>query len=318
MGRDSVSRWERWSSDLVMLLVAIIWALNNVVMKMALTGWASPSAFNTIRFSLGAVLLVGVTLLKEGSLAIPRSLLWKVMLLGVLGNGINQMLFVNGLALSSAINAAIFLGIVPILVALISGMLGLDRVTGRIWLGALISFGGLFVTLLAGGQGLHLGMGDLLLAGAVTAWAGYTVFARPLVQHVSPLRVTAVGMLSAASGLVLLNFPALLRQDYGAVTTQSWLGLFYAAALSNAVGYSLYVWAIRKKGPARVALYNNLGPVITAIGAWLILGERFGLTMWAGIFLVIIGVIFARWDDFKAVLWATRRSKRSEQPASTS
>jgi drug/metabolite transporter (DMT)-like permease len=314
MGRDSVSRWERWSSDVVMLLVATIWALNNVVMKMALTGWVSPSAFNTIRFSLGAMLLVGVTLFKEGSLAIPRSLLWRVILLGVLGNGINQMFFVNGLALSTALNAAVFLGIVPILVALISGLFGLDRVTGRIWLGALISFGGIFLTLLAGGQGFHLGMGDLLLAGAVIAWAGYSVFARPLVQQISPLRVTAVGMLSAACGLVLLNFPALLRQNYGAVTTQSWLGLFYAAALSNAVGYSLYVWAISKKGPARVALYNNLGPVITAIGSWLILGQRFGLNMWAGIFLVISGVIFARWDDFKAVLWATGRAKRPELP----
>jgi drug/metabolite transporter (DMT)-like permease len=300
----------RFAADLIMLLVATIWALNNVIMKGALVGWVTPAAFNTIRFGSGAVLLAVVCLVKEGSLRIPWQLLPNVMLLGLIGNGLNQMLFVNGLANAPAIHAGAWLGIVPILVAFISGLFRIDRVSKWVWAGAVISTVGILSILLADGEGFHLGIGDLFFAGAVTAWAGYTVFSRPLASQISPLRVTAVGMLTATAGLLVINLPALLRQDFAAVPTQSWLGMAYAGALSNALGYSLYVWAIRRAGPARIALYNNLGPVITALGAYWILGEVGGPLQWAGILLVMGGVLIARWEDLRLMLGA----RLSENP----
>lgn len=294
----------RFAADLVMLLVAVIWALNNVIMKGALTGWITPTAFNTIRFGSGALLLAITCLLVEGSLRIPRKLLLQVLLLGLLGNGVNQMLFVSGLALSPAINAGAWLGIVPILVAFISGLFRIDKVSKWVWTGAVISTAGILAILYASEGGFHLGIGDLFFAGAVTAWAGYTVFSRPLAQQISPLRVTAVGMLTATAGLIAINLPSLLQQDYSAVPTSSWLGMAYAGFLSNALGYSLYVWAIKRAGPARIALYNNLGPVITALGAYWILDEAGSPLQWAGILLVMGGVLVARWEDIRLMLGA--------------
>jgi drug/metabolite transporter (DMT)-like permease len=292
----------RFAADILMVFVAGIWAINNVVVKGALNGWVTPDAFNTLRFGSGALLLAVVCLALEGSLRIPRHLLPKVMLLGLVGNGLNQMLFVNGLAHSSAVNAGAWLGIVPILVSLISGLFQLDQVTPRVWAGAVISTAGILAILYANEGRFHFGIGDLYFAGAVTTWAGYTVFSRPLAQQVSPLRVTAVGMLTASAGLLAVNLPALLHQDFGAVSARSWLGMGYAAALSNALGYALYVWAIRRAGPARVALYNNLGPAITALGAYWILGEAGTPLQWVGILSVMAGVLVARWDDLKLAL----------------
>jgi drug/metabolite transporter (DMT)-like permease len=306
--------FRRFATDLVMILVATVWALNNVIMKGALTGWTTPAAFNTLRFGFGAILLALVCLLMEGSLKIPRNLFPHVLLLGLIGNGVNQMLFVNGLARSPAINAGAWLGIVPILVAFISGLFRIDKVTKWIWAGALISTSGILAILFVSEGGFHLGIGDLFFAGGVLAWAGYTVFSRPLAQQISPLRVTAVGMLTATAGLLVINLPALLKQDFGAITTHSWLGMAYAGGLSNALGYSLYVWAIRRAGPARVALYNNLGPVITALGAYWILGEAGSALQWLGILLVMAGVLIARWEDIRLMLGA-RLVDRSQKGA---
>lgn len=285
-----------------MLMVVTIWALNNAVMKIGLAGWVTPAAFNALRFAFGAVLLAGFVLLVEGSLWLPRHLLPKVAMLGLIGNGLNQMLFVNGLALSTVANAGVWLACMPIVVALMSGALGLERITARIWVGTLISVGGLLTVLAATGAGLSFGPGDLLLAGAITTWAGYTVGSRPLVQVASPLRVTAVSMLCAAGGLLLVNVPALLAQDYGAVPRVSWLAMVYASVLSNAVGYAAYIWSVRRIGAARVALFNNLGPVITAAGAWLLLDEVMVPLQWLGIGLVIAGVVVARWDDLRRAM----------------
>lgn len=300
----------RWAADLVMILVTVIWALNNVVMKVALGGWATPEAFNALRFSLGAVLLAIVVLRVEGSLKIPGQLFWKVALLGLIGNGLNQMLFVNGLARGTASNAGVWLGLVPVLVALISGLFRLDRITPRIWTGALISSGGILTVIAAQGNGFSISPADLFFAGAVTTWAGYTVFSRPLVQDVSPLRVTAVAMLVASAGLLLWNGPALMVQDFAAVPRESWLGLLYAGGMSNAVGYSLYVWCVRRNGPARVALYNNLGPVLTAAGAWYLLDEPWGLPQSLGVALVITGVAVARWDDLRRMLASAQQQEQ--------
>lgn len=296
--------FRRFAADLVMLLVAIIWAINNVVMKSALVGWITPAAFNTLRFGSGALLLAIVCLVVEGSLRIPWRLLPKVLLLGLIGNGVNQMFFVNGLARSPAINAGAWLGIVPILVAFISGLFRIDKVSRWVWAGALVSTCGILAILFASEGGFHFGLGDLFFAGGVTAWAGYTVFSRPLAQEISPLRVTAVAMLTATVGLLAINLPDLLHQDFGVIRPQSWLGMAYAGALSNALGYSLYVWAIRRAGPARVALYNNLGPVITALGAYWLLGEAGRPLQWVGILLVMGGVLVARWEDLRLMLGA--------------
>lgn len=301
--------FRRFAADLVMLLVATIWALNNVIMKSALDGWITPAAFNTLRFGSGALLLAVACLLKEGSLRIPRHLLPKVMALGLIGNGVNQMLFVNGLALSPAINAGAWLGIVPILVVFIAGLFRIDKVTKLVWAGALISSAGILAILYATEGGFHLGLGDLFLATGVTAWAGYTVFSRPLASQISPLCVTAVGMLTATCGLLIINLPALLEQDFGAVSTQSWLGMAYAGALSNALGYSLYVWAIRQAGPARIALYNNLGPVITAVGAYWLLDEAGAPLQWVGILLVMGGVLVARAAELRLLLGARLKGR---------
>lgn len=292
----------RWATDLVMILVVLIWALNNVVMKVGLIGWVTPGAFNTVRFALGALLLSGTVLALEGSLRLPRDLLPKAALLGLVGNGLNQTLFINGLARAPVSNAGVWLAFMPIIVSFLSAALGLEQVTLRIWLGTLVSVGGLLTVLGAKGAGLSLGWGDVLLLGGITAWSGYTVFARSLVQHASPLRVTAVSMLFAAAGLLVVNGPALLRQDFAAVPPGSWLAILYASALSNGVAYAGYLWSVRRIGAARTSLFNNLGPVLTALGAWLFLGEVWGPMQWFGILLVITGVAVARWDDLRRAL----------------
>lgn len=293
-----------------MVLVVLIWALNNVLMKGALAGWVTPGAFNAVRFSLGAALLSALVLAVEGSLRVPGPLLPRVALLGIVGNGLNQVFFINGLALSTASNAGAWLGLAPVLVALIGAAAGLERVNLRMVLGAAISAAGIVTVLSAQAGGLSLMAGDLLLAGAVVTWSIYTVAALPLVRVASPLRVTAVAMIFAACGLVAVNFPALSAQDFRAVPVGSWLALLYAAAVSNGAGYALYVWSVRRIGAARAALFNNLGPVFTAAGARLILGERWGLQQWAGVALVIGGVVVARWEDLRQALLPARRSEQ--------
>jgi len=287
----------RWLADAVMVLVVTIWGLNNVIMKAALQGWVSPQAFNSIRFPMATLATLILMLVVEKDWRMPWPLFGKVALLGLLGNAVNQILFANGLSLSSASNAGIIAALLPILAALIGAATGLDRSSPRIWVGAGISFCGIILVTVLGGHGFTgLRTGDLMLLGATFTWTGYTVFAAPLARQATPLKVVAYAMLVGSVGVFLAGLPDLLRQDFTQVSRASWGGMLFAGLLSNTAAFGMYVWVIQSMGSIRASMFNNLSPIITALAAWLMLGERWVGAQWLGAALVIVGVLLARWD----------------------
>ena len=87
------------STELGLVVMALIWGLNFAVLKYGTTV-LEPIAYNAIRMSLGTVVLLGVACAMA---PLPsRRDIAKLMLLGILGHGVYQGLFINGLALTRA------------------------------------------------------------------------------------------------------------------------------------------------------------------------------------------------------------------------
>lgn len=287
----------RWFADSVAVMVALIWGGNNVVAKAALADWGSPLAFNAIRFPLGTLAIGTLMLIVEKDWRLPRHLWWRVALLGLAGNALNQVLFISGLSRTLASNTAVIMATMPVLTAIIGALTGLDPATPRLWVGTAVSFSGILLVTLARAGGFGpLQFGDLLLLGAATTWAGYTVFSSPLARQATALKVTTYAMMMASIPVFSAGLPELLRQDWGAISATSWAGLLYASVLSNAIAYFFYVWAVQQIGSTRTSLFANLAPVVTAILAATFLGERWVPLQWLGGAAVLVGVLVARWD----------------------
>ena len=79
----------------------------------------------------------------------------------------------------------------PVVIAVVSAVLGHERIGRTHWLGAAISTAGIYLVV---GRGFALGgermTGDLMMFGAVCCWALYTLAARPLMSRHSPVAVT--------------------------------------------------------------------------------------------------------------------------------
>jgi drug/metabolite transporter (DMT)-like permease len=60
------------------------------------------------------------------------------------------------------------------------------------------------------------------------------------------------------------------------------------------LAYTIWGWAIQRRGVARTALFLYLIPVITGVLSMFFLGESFGVIKVLGALLVLGGVLLAR------------------------
>ncbi len=284
----------RFSSlDLVLVAMSIIWGINFTAVKGALSDF-TPLAFNTVRFSLASLFLLSMLWLRERKIGIPRKHLGRFVLLALIGNTAYQLFFINGIALTSATNAALLLATTPIFIVLFGALLKTERITSRIVQGVILSFVGVLMIILGTGRVPTLSdqsiIGDLLIVGNPICWSIYTVLSKPMLKEYSPLKLTAVTMVIGAIPLVLVGIPSAVAQDWSVVSSTGWLGLVFSAIVAVGIAYVLWYTGVSHIGSARTALYENLVTVFAVASAWILLSESMTIIQIAGSILVFISL----------------------------
>jgi drug/metabolite transporter (DMT)-like permease len=279
-----------------MLAVCLIWGVNFSVTKLAL-GEIPALPFTAIRFTLASGLLWLVLRATEGRVQLPSGQVRRLVVLGVVGNTLYQIAFILGLARTSATNSSLILATVPTLVAVVAGMLGLERITRRMWAGIACGTVGVVLVIATSGEQISTGtiVGDALTVLAVLCWAGYTVGLRTLPEGFTPLRVTTVTTIAGMPGLLVAGLPGLLTLEWGAVSATGWAALAYATLLSLVVAYLLWNRSVQAMGGTRTAIYMCVTPLVAVGAAWVMLGEHVRPLQGVGAALIVAGVLLTRW-----------------------
>jgi drug/metabolite transporter (DMT)-like permease len=279
----------------MMLAVAGIWGANFTVVKFG-TRVLAPLAFNGVRVALAALALTAIALLRRGPWPPPGELA-RLLGLGVVGNGLYQVLFVEGVARTRASDAALVISAGPAFIALLGWLRGTERVSGRAWLGIALSIAGVGVIVFAGsaaaaGQSTLLGNG-LVLAGSL-CWAVFTVLLKPYTERVDGVQVSAATMTGGALVLLAVASPSIAAADWSAARPSAWAAIVYSGLAGLVVAYLFWYRGIRVLGPTRTAMYVNLQPVFALVVAWAALAEQPGLPQLAGAAGVMVGLLLAR------------------------
>ena len=142
----SLPRTRSWgTTDLLMLGAVVIWGLNFTVVKLAIQDF-SPMAFNALRFGLATVVMLAILGWRATSSGareppgVARADIPAIILLGLLGHTLYQLVFINGLARTTPANSSLLMATSPIWVVIISYLLRIERVNRRMWAGILLSF----------------------------------------------------------------------------------------------------------------------------------------------------------------------------------
>jgi drug/metabolite transporter (DMT)-like permease len=267
------------------------WGLSFVGTKLALLSF-SPFANIFLRFGLASVFFLVLFVLR-GFPRFSARQHFKLFLLSVFEPGLYFLFESYGIKLTSASKASLIIALVPVAVALLSRVFLKERLTARAGVGIGLSLVGVAVLVLGGGTVLAFDsslLGDLLVLGAVITAAAYMILARDLGVQASPVGIT--GFQTFYGALFFAPF-FLFGVDSGAprpILPESLAALIFLAGGATIGGFLCYNWALSKVLASKAAIFLNGIPVVTAIGAWLLLGERLTPMQLAGATLVMAAV----------------------------
>jgi drug/metabolite transporter (DMT)-like permease len=139
-------------------------------------------------------------------------------------------------------------------------------------------------------------IGDLIVLGAVTLWALYSVIGRRVMRHRSALSASA---LSAVLGLPLLLLAAAWETQASSFTFSARLilPLLYIGVAPGVVGFLSWNAGVQRLGASGAMVFYNTLPLYGALLGFLFLGETIGLTHLLGGALIVGGGMWAARSD---------------------
>jgi drug/metabolite transporter (DMT)-like permease len=281
------------SVELMLLATILLWALNLSVTKVILEHGLEPLSYATLRYALAGAIFVVLTLAMERSLRIERRHL-VVLAFAAVTLWLNQLSFVFALDVTTASTIGLLLGAIPIFAALFGLVLGRERLTGRFWIAAAISFAGVALVAVGSGGDVSGGYEGILLGLSTSAtWAAYSVAITPLMRTYSPSRVSAVVIPLAWVLIALVGLPTTRSQDWS-LRWEIWLLLVFATLGPLVLTNVFWFRSLHRIGPARATLAANLQPFVAAILAVILLSEPLGALQVLGGVLIGAGILVAR------------------------
>ena len=284
-------------TELSLLFIAVVWALNFTVVKASLSE-IDPYSFNAIRFLLAASFM-WLVLAKRKAWFKPVKKDWLPLLaMGLCGNLLYQWLFIVGIDLTLAANAAVMLGTIPIWVAVFSHISSIESMNRLKGIGVFLAFSGVLLIILFGNNRLTFESenftGDVVIVLAAIVWALYTILSKRFLTRYSPLQFSTMMASVGAVSLFILAIPHTGETDWSSVSLPAYGGAVFSGLLSIGVAYLIWNHAIRTVGAVRTATYQNLVPVLGLLFGIVLLGENLEPLQYVGSAVVIVGILITR------------------------
>lgn len=259
-----------------------------------------PATLALLRYALVLALFIPFLSRDTSITAIRPRDLAVIGMLGVMNFGL--MIGLQNLALHELPSGrgALLFSTLPFFTMLISAGCGLERITLAKALGVgLVTLGvGLVIgeKALVVSEAAHSWRGELIMLACAIIAAGVSVAYRTYVRRYSALPVCAWAVTCALGPLAIAGLAEGGLSKLGTFSIGIWCAVA-ALGASSAFFYWLWLWALGRISPARVNVFQALGPVAASLTAAAFLGEPISSTFAAGVAVVGAGFVLAQRDD---------------------
>ena len=158
------------------------------------------------------------------------------------------------------------------------------------WLGAIVGFLGVFITL---GFHLQLTTGTLLGLGAAVSWSIGTILIKQWGNRFNVWVLTAYQMLFGGSILLLMGLT--METPRLAINPISIVIILWLAIMASIVQFAIWFYLINQGDPGKTSAFLFLAPFFGVLSGWVLLNEVVQWYVYAGGALIFIGIFLVNW-----------------------
>ena len=252
---------------LALILCNVIWALDYPFYSLVLGKYVEPLPMVTAALIVTALLSLVPLLWERPEKVEPRDMrrfFGAALLVGV----VRKLMMMYGLSRTSPVDGSIINTIGPLLVLVLSVLLGVDRFTTRRVTGLLLGLGGAVAVVLTGAAASHEHsemVGNVLIFGAASTSACYMVWFKSLVSRYKI--TTVMRWIYCLAALMVLPFGAesLIHTNFSALHGRALLATLFVIFVPTYLPNLMLNYALRDVAPTVTSIYGYLQPVLAII-----------------------------------------------------
>lgn len=282
------------------MVANVSWGLMAPFLKDLLNGGIiTPMALSGYRIIGGALLfwLIGMFVKpdKNACNSIERRDIVPLIIASLLVIGLNQVLIIVGMSLTSPVDASVVCSLTPIFTLIFGAILMGIAFTWSKALGVTIGLAGALIFVFTGQADAETCvtnpvLGDVACLMAQVFGALYLVCFTKLISKYS--LITLMKWTFLISGIAVLPFslPDMLAVDWSQVILMEYIDLTFIILFGTCLAYMLIPVAQRRVEPTVIAMYNYLQPVVAVVFSVIAGLATFSITNAIATAMVFVGV----------------------------
>jgi drug/metabolite transporter (DMT)-like permease len=283
---------KRLLAHLALFAANLIYGINYTVAKEVMPDYIEPLGFILVRVT-GSVVLFWLCYALFYYEKVKKGDLLKLAVCGLFGVAINQMLFFEGLNLTTPINAAVIMVSNPILVLLFGIFLATERFSTKKGIGVALGALGAIVLITNGGQ---LSMnneyfwGNIMVFINASSYAVYLVIVKPLMQKYKPITVISWVFLFGILFVIPFGWSDFQAIQWATMPSGILWRVAFVVIGTTFLAYLFNIYGLKTLNPSTVSTYIYLQPVLASIVAIMASSDSLDITKIGSSILIFLGV----------------------------
>ncbi len=262
---------KNFTAHLSLFTANLIWACGYPLYKFVLPTYIKPLPLFTATVIFTALLSIGSLLFQDSSKPrerLERGDIWAIVGAALLIAVIRKEMLIFGLSMTSPIDGSIIATISPIVVLVISVVVGLERFSMQRIIGIVLGFWGAIGVILTGSRGSNADtgmLGNLLILICAFISAIYVVWFKSLLRRYSPMFILRWMFCVAAVVSIPIGIKPLLEVDTSGWDHRVWLAVIYLVTMPTYIPNLLLTSGLKRVPPTVASIYTYVQPTFAVL-----------------------------------------------------
>lgn len=291
-----------WAPILALLVVQASFASLAVIGKEILTLGLPPAALAGLRAFFAGLILAAIAF-RDGGERVSRPDLWRLFGLSLLGVTLNQLFFLEGLKLTTSVNAIVLIVLIPVFTFVTAVALRREHFNQPRALGVATAAVGTLVMLKAERFDFSgdVVLGNLFVVLNCLCYSVYLVLVRPMLQKYRSRTVVAWTFLFGGAVMLPWGMKEVTSAANAGVFTEAvWWDLAWIVLVPTVLAYGLNNFALKRVASSTVAGFVLLQPLFGVVMAVVRLDEVVPTRTIAAALFILAGVAMVAYAEGRA------------------